>query len=128
MADRRVTVVRYVQDHKGLQEYLMHSPELRRIIDQRAELTLKVAKALAPKGTRPKRRGQRRLAESMRTQVRPFTDSRKRLRYGVAIRTTVPYGAVTELGRHQFAPYRGAEWMANVARYLNTPAPRRRRI
>lgn len=128
VAPRSTVVLRYVRDEKGLQRYLMYSPEIRAIIDLRAELTLKVAQALAPKGTRPKGPGQKRLAESMRTEVRSYRDQRDRVRYGVAVRTTVRYGAASEVGRHAYAPYRGTEWMADVARYLTVPKRRRRRL
>jgi hypothetical protein len=116
----------YDVDHKGLAAYTQHSPELRGLIKQRAELGLRVAQALAPRGTRPKPAGAQRLAASMTTQTRLVTDRYGNVRYGVAIRTRVPYGAVTETGRKAYAEYPGREFMQRMTRVMSTPRRRRR--
>lgn len=112
-------VVRYQVNNDGLEQYLLRSQPLQQVVNNRAHVTMLVAKALAPKASG-------RLAGSIHmshVSVRMHGS----WRYGVRIQTGKVYGATAETGRKKFAPYKGDPFMQKTVKLMNTPKRRRGR-
>lgn len=112
---------RYKMNDRGLQQYSLHSRPLQRAIDRRAVQGLRIARILAPRES-----GQ--LRDTMHLRKHVVRTDRYGLRYGVQIRTGVPYAAAIELGRKRGVDEDGnvirdepALFMTDMAKALNTP-------
>jgi len=118
---------RYKLDPVGLHRYLRESPELKRVLLARAQLGVKIAKALAPVGVDSPRPGEFR--DSIHAIANEVKDA-AHLGGGVWVQGPISGARIVansrdavwaEFGRTQTNPYEGSHALGRTAKYLDTP-------